>query len=71
MLEALENFLQPLLPQYAKEGKVVLTVAIGCTGGRHRSVAMVEALVARLASKADSSGFGEITGSHRDIDRGG
>lgn len=71
MLEALENFLQPLLPQYAKEGKVVLTVAIGCTGGRHRSVAIVEALVARLASKADNSGFGEITGSHRDIDRGG
>jgi len=37
-----------LLPQYLTEGKAYLTVAIGCTGGQHRSVAMAEALAARL-----------------------
>jgi UPF0042 nucleotide-binding protein len=39
-----------LLPQYIAEGKTYLTVAIGCTGGRHRSVAMAEALGGRLRS---------------------
>jgi UPF0042 nucleotide-binding protein len=37
-----------LLPQYISEGKTYLTVAIGCTGGRHRSVAIAEALGRRL-----------------------
>ena len=37
-----------LLPQYLAEGKTYLTVAIGCTGGRHRSVAITEALARRL-----------------------
>ena len=37
-----------LLPRYAREGKSYLTVAIGCTGGRHRSVAIAEALAKRL-----------------------
>lgn len=37
-----------LLPQYITEGKAYLTIAIGCTGGRHRSVAMAEALGRRL-----------------------
>jgi UPF0042 nucleotide-binding protein len=37
-----------LLPQYIKEGKTYLTVAIGCTGGRHRSVAIAEALGRRV-----------------------
>ena len=40
--------LQFLLPQYLAEGKAYLTVAIGCTGGQHRSVAIAEALAARL-----------------------
>ncbi|MBW2731557.1 MAG: RNase adapter RapZ [Deltaproteobacteria bacterium] len=38
------DYLEFLLPRYRAEGKVYLTVAIGCTGGRHRSVAMVEEL---------------------------
>jgi len=38
-----------LIPQYIAEGKTYLTIAIGCTGGRHRSVAIAEALGARLA----------------------
>lgn len=41
-----------LIPLYEKEGKVSVTVAIGCTGGRHRSVTMVEELSRRLAALA-------------------
>ena len=43
-LDRLKGFLQFALPQYVQEGKSYLTVAIGCTGGRHRSVMMAEAL---------------------------
>lgn len=67
-VDALETLLAPLLPRYAREGKVALTVAIGCTGGRHRSVAIAEALALRL-SKLRAPG--EVRASHRDIDRGG
>ncbi len=42
------EWLQPLLPRYAQEGKHYLTIAIGCTGGRHRSVYTAERLVERL-----------------------
>lgn len=42
------DFLNFLLPQYVTEGKSYLTIAIGCTGGRHRSVAVAEALRARV-----------------------
>jgi UPF0042 nucleotide-binding protein len=65
----LERFLTPLLPRYAREGKVVLTVAIGCTGGRHRSVAIAEALGRRIGAGAAAPG--EVIVSHRDLDRGG
>ena len=43
-LEKLQELLDFLLPLYAEEGKLGLTVAIGCTGGRHRSVAIASAL---------------------------
>jgi UPF0042 nucleotide-binding protein len=43
------TLLRFLLPQYVAEGKTYLTIAIGCTGGRHRSVAIAEALARRLA----------------------
>ena len=43
-LERLTSFLRFALPQYVREGKSYLTVAVGCTGGQHRSVMMVEAL---------------------------
>ncbi|ORJ59542.1 RNase adapter RapZ [Geothermobacter hydrogeniphilus] len=43
-LQKLQDMLQFLLPQYRQEGKSYLTVSIGCTGGRHRSVAVVETL---------------------------
>lgn len=42
------RLLRFLLPQYAREGKTYLTIAIGCTGGRHRSVAIAESLARRL-----------------------
>jgi len=44
----LTGFLEPLLPRYVMEGKKYLTVALGCTGGRHRSVLVAERLVAHL-----------------------
>jgi RNase adapter protein RapZ len=57
------NLLKFLIPQYAAEGKSYLTIGIGCTGGRHRSVAMAEAL------KKGLSGLGAIRlrVAHRDI----
>jgi UPF0042 nucleotide-binding protein len=48
-LERLSSFLKFALPQYVHEGKSYLTVAVGCTGGRHRSVMIAEALRKSLA----------------------
>ena len=63
-LAGLESWLAPLLPRYVREGKSYLTIAIGCTGGRHRSVLVAERLAAWLA-KADQ----RVTLLHRDLDR--
>jgi UPF0042 nucleotide-binding protein len=57
--------LEYLLPQYVSEGKAHLVVAIGCTGGRHRSVAIAEHLAA--AFRGRSQYFVEV--QHRDVDR--
>jgi RNase adapter protein RapZ len=54
-----------LLPQYVSEGKAHLTIAIGCTGGRHRSVAITEHLGQRYAARDDV--LVEVV--HRDADR--
>ena len=54
-----------LLPQYVAEGKSHLVVAIGCTGGRHRSVAIAEHLAERVRERGDC--FVEV--QHRDVDR--
>jgi len=63
-LAGLEAWLAPLLPRYEREGKSYLTIAVGCTGGRHRSVVVAERLAAWLA------GLGRrATLIHRDIDR--
>jgi UPF0042 nucleotide-binding protein len=62
--ERLQPLLDFLLPQYVAEGKAHLTIAIGCTGGRHRSVAIVEHLAARWRGRDDV--FVEVT--HRDVD---
>ena len=47
-LDRFDDLLTRLLPHYAVEGKSYLTIAIGCTGGRHRSVAVVEELARRM-----------------------
>ena len=57
--------LEYLLPQYVSEGKAHLMVAVGCTGGRHRSVAIAEHLAARFRDEPDY--FVEV--QHRDVDR--
>lgn len=50
-LQKATEFLSFLIPQYEREHKRYLTVAIGCTGGRHRSVAVVQALAERLSKR--------------------
>jgi UPF0042 nucleotide-binding protein len=57
--------LEYLLPQYVAEGKSHLVVAIGCTGGRHRSVAIAEHLAAVFRDRPEY--FVEV--QHRDVDR--
>jgi UPF0042 nucleotide-binding protein len=57
----LESLLGKLLPRYEREGKSYLTIGLGCTGGKHRSVAMAQALAAALAN------VGDIRVEHRDI----
>jgi UPF0042 nucleotide-binding protein len=47
-LSRVQNLLELVLPAYVQEGRSYLTVGIGCTGGRHRSVAMVEEVSRRL-----------------------
>jgi len=64
LLARLEELLRFLLPLYQREGKAYLTVAIGCTGGRHRSVTLVES----LRTFVESLGFAPIV-RHRDLDR--
>ena len=60
----LEKLLLYLLPLYNEEGKTVLVISIGCTGGHHRSVAVAHALAQDLVA----AGFA-VTESHRDISR--
>ncbi len=64
LVEKVENLLKFALPQFQHEGKLYVTVCVGCTGGRHRSVAVVEELRRRLAGDWD------ILVRHRDVDRG-
>ena len=64
LLARLEGLLKFLLPLYEREGKAYLTVAIGCTGGRHRSVLLVEAPRSFLTGL----GLSPIV-RHRDLDR--
>ena len=63
-LEKLDDMLTMLIPAYMNEGKSYLTVAMGCTGGRHRSVVLAEELSRRL----DAHGL-PTTVFHRDVDR--
>jgi len=62
--DRLTALLRPLLPRFEEEGKSYLTVAIGCTGGRHRSVTIAERLAAWFAAQGRRAEL-----SHRDLDR--
>jgi UPF0042 nucleotide-binding protein len=63
-LDKVDDLLTAILPAFVREGKSYLTIAMGCTGGRHRSVALAEALAGRLG------GHGHPTSVfHRDVDR--
>jgi UPF0042 nucleotide-binding protein len=64
-LERFSGMIQYLIPLYEKEGKSYLTIAIGCTGGKHRSVVITEHVAAMLGQ-----GGKEVTIRHRDIERG-
>lgn len=63
-LDRVRDLLLFLLPRYRDEGKAYLTVAIGCTGGRHRSVALSEALGNELATRGIRARV-----RHRDVER--
>lgn len=63
-MEHITGLLLPLLPRYQQEGKSYLTIAVGCTGGRHRSVFVTEQLALVLAAHDYIVGIG-----HRDLDR--
>src|SRR5690606_19075855 len=60
--ERMTAFLDPLLPRYVAEGKKYLTIALGCTGGRHRSVLAAE----RLANHLLRSGW-RAEAVHREL----
>ena len=63
-LDKLDDLMVMLIPAYMREGKSYLTVAMGCTGGRHRSVVLAEELMRRL----DGRGI-PATVFHRDVER--
>lgn len=63
---ALTALLAVLLPGYVREGKTYLTIAVGCTGGRHRSVFVAERLSGWLRDARHT-----VDVSHRDMDKGG
>lgn len=63
LLDDLEHMLARLLPRYEREGKAYLTIAVGCTGGRHRSVSVAEELARRLGVGRD------VLVVHRDVGR--
>jgi UPF0042 nucleotide-binding protein len=64
-IEKLEDYVRFALPYYVNEGKSYLTVAVGCTGGRHRSVMIAEHLRTALAKVPDT----RVRVKHRDIRR--
>ena len=58
------DLLSFLIPQYIREGKSYLTASIGCTGGRHRSVALAEGIAADLRAQGYA-----VTAAHRDLEK--
>ena len=65
-LRRIESLLAYLLPHYIREGKSYLTIALGCTGGRHRSVALAEVISRNLKRRGYATKV-----VHRDMDKSG
>ena len=63
-MDKLTDMIQFLIPNYVKEGKYRLVIAIGCTGGKHRSVTLANELYKRMK---DAGNYG-IKLYHRDVD---
>jgi UPF0042 nucleotide-binding protein len=63
-LEKVDDLITGLLPSFVREGKSYLTIAMGCTGGRHRSVVLAEALGQRFGEHGHP-----VSVFHRDVDR--
>ena len=66
LLARLQGLIDFLLPLYVEEGKSQLVIAVGCTGGKHRSVAFAQAIGSRLQEKEV-----RVVISHRDKDKAG
>ncbi len=63
-LEKLQDLMEFLIPNYKKEGKNQLVVAVGCTGGKHRSVTLANGLYRALLTSQES-----VRIEHRDIEK--
>jgi UPF0042 nucleotide-binding protein len=63
-LDELEQLMRLLLPAYQREGKAYLSIGVGCTGGRHRSVVIASELADRLQALGATPGV-----HHRDLER--
>jgi RNase adapter protein RapZ len=63
-LDKVDGLLTGIIPSFEREGKSYLTIALGCTGGRHRSVALAEALGERFVGHGT-----QVSVFHRDVDR--
>jgi UPF0042 nucleotide-binding protein len=63
-LDRVTDLMTSLIPAYRNEGKSYLTIAVGCTGGRHRSVAVADELARRLSGAGSTPRV-----SHRDIEK--
>jgi RNase adapter protein RapZ len=68
-LDAYLAVLEVSLAGFEREGKHYVTLAVGCTGGKHRSVAIAERLAALLADRLSDRLSGDVTVSHRDLGR--
>jgi UPF0042 nucleotide-binding protein len=64
-VERLEALLDVIVPGYVEEGKSYLTIAVGCTGGRHRSIVVAEELAGYFRERGQP-----VAVEHRDVERG-
>ena len=65
-MDRLEEYVRYVVPYYVAEGKSYLTIAIGCTGGRHRSITVADRIRRDLAAREDVI----VRVKHRDVELG-